>query len=123
MASEGTKLDPTSQGCCAYQALAFSAVQCAGSCAWAEAKASAAAMGMIAFNFKGCLSGGRKILVCMTLVDGRGFGQRRASAVALPRYFRLRASSSSSVRGQSDFISFERLRSASTLPPVWHRAQ
>lgn len=33
------------------------------------------------------------------------------------------ASSSSSVRGQSDFSSRDKLRSASTFPPVWQRAQ
>jgi len=38
-------------------------------------------------------------------------------------YFRFRASSSSSVRGQSLPSRRERLRSASTLPPVWQAAQ
>ena len=38
-------------------------------------------------------------------------------------HLRFIVSSSSSVRGQSDFKSRERLRSASSLPPVWQRAQ
>jgi len=38
-------------------------------------------------------------------------------------YFRLSASSSSNVRGQSDPRSLDRLRSAKTFPPVWQRAQ
>ena len=36
---------------------------------------------------------------------------------------RFKASSSSSVRGQSEPSSRDKLRSASTLPPVWQRAQ
>src|SRR5467141_196890 len=36
---------------------------------------------------------------------------------------RLRASSSSSVRGQSDRNNRDKPRSARTFPPVWHRAQ
>ena len=43
--------------------------------------------------------------------------------LVLYRYFRFSASSSSSVRGQSEPSSRERLRSASTLPPVWHAGQ
>jgi hypothetical protein len=40
-----------------------------------------------------------------------------------PHQRRFSASNSSSVRGQSDPSNRERLRSASTLPPVWQRAQ
>jgi hypothetical protein len=36
---------------------------------------------------------------------------------------RYAPSSSSMVRGQSSFSSRDRLRSASSLPPVWHRGQ
>jgi hypothetical protein len=38
-------------------------------------------------------------------------------------YFRFSASNSSSVRGQSEPNNRERLRSASTLPPVWQTGQ
>ena len=51
--------------------------------------------------------------------------------VGIPRFARndkfiqrfFSASSSSRVRGQSDPSRRERLRSASTFPPVWQRAQ
>jgi hypothetical protein len=38
-------------------------------------------------------------------------------------HFRFSASNSSNVRGQSSRNNLDKLRSASTLPPVWHRAQ
>jgi hypothetical protein len=41
----------------------------------------------------------------------------------LTPYCRLSASSSSRVRGHSDPNSRDKLRSARTTPPVWHRAQ
>src|SRR5690242_20436199 len=41
-------------------------------------------------------------------------------SVARPDYFLFRASNSSIVRGQSERSRRERLRSARSLPPVWH---
>src|ERR1700690_3718268 len=38
-------------------------------------------------------------------------------------YFRFNASSSSNARGQSAPNNRDKLRSAKTFPPVWHRAQ
>ena len=51
----------------------------------------------------------------------RGVGKASRSFCIPQR--RLSASNSSSVRGQSAPNRRERLRSASTLPPVWQRAQ
>ena len=63
----------------------------------------------------------------LSLGSHQGDGGRR-SAIRLLRprrdgQRRLSASSSSSVRGQSAFSNRDRLRSASSVPPVWHRAQ
>src|SRR5579864_5009469 len=47
----------------------------------------------------------------------------RSQVFFIKRHARFSASSSSSVRGQSDRNSRDKLRSARSFPPVWQRAQ
>jgi hypothetical protein len=54
----------------------------------------------------------RRVSISRVATQLAAFDQRRFSA-----------SSSSSVRGQSFPSNFDKARSASTLPPVWHLAQ
>lgn len=57
------------------------------------------------------------------MFDYRHLERRRKWHFGSAPHRRFSASSSSRVRGQSAPSRRERLRSASTLPPVWHCAQ
>ena len=64
------------------------------------------------------VSGVKRLSLNLSNLDFESQGFRKHCT-----YFRFSASSSSSVRGQSDPSSRDRLRSANTFPPVWHFAQ